>query len=52
VPEGSDVAVTVVGLSSLDDGHSSALGSHGIDDEEDRVDLWLEIPRTAPAPAA
>ena len=45
VPEGSDIAVTVVGLSSLDDGHSSALGSQGIDDEEDRVDLWLEIPR-------
>lgn len=45
VPEGSDIAVTVVGLSSLDDGHSSALGSLGIDDEEDRVDLWLEIPR-------
>ncbi|WP_255461228.1 hypothetical protein [Glaciihabitans sp. INWT7] len=46
VPEGSDIAVTVVGLSSLDEGHSSALGSQGIDDEEDRVDLWLEIPRT------
>jgi hypothetical protein len=45
VPGGSDIAVTVVGLSSLDDGHSSALGSQGIDDEEDRVDLWLEIPR-------
>ncbi len=47
VPGGSDVAVTVVGLSSHDDGHSSALGSQGIDDEEDQVDLWLEIPRTA-----
>ncbi len=46
VPEGSDVAVTVVGLSSLDDGRSSALGSQSIDDEEDRVDLWLEIPRS------
>lgn len=45
VPEGSDIAVTVVGLSSLDDGHSSALGIQGVDDEEDRVDLWLEIPR-------
>jgi hypothetical protein len=45
VPEGSDVAVTVVGLSSLDDGHASALGSHRIDEEEDKVDLWLEIPR-------
>lgn len=51
VPDDSDIAVTVVGLSSLDDGHSSALGSQGIDDEEDRVDLWLEIPRTA-RPAA
>ncbi|MCU1512930.1 MAG: hypothetical protein JWO10_20 [Microbacteriaceae bacterium] len=46
VPEGSDTAVTVVGLSSLDDGHASALGSNNADDEEDRVDLWLEIPRT------
>ena len=45
VPEGSDIAVTVVGVSSLDDGHASALGSQGIDDEEDQVDLWLEIPR-------
>jgi hypothetical protein len=50
VPEGSDVAITVVGLSSLDDGHASALGSHSSDDDEDdRVDLWLEIPRTAVA---
>ncbi|MET4782103.1 hypothetical protein [Glaciihabitans sp. UYNi722] len=47
VPEGSDIAITVVGLSSLDDGHASALGSHNIDDEEDQVDLWLEIPRAA-----
>ncbi|MCU1413836.1 MAG: putative rane protein [Microbacteriaceae bacterium] len=47
VPEGSDTAITVVGLSSLDDGHSSALGHHPENDEddEDRVDLWLEIPR-------
>jgi hypothetical protein len=46
VPEGSDTAVTVVGLSSSDEGHSSALGSHERDDDEgDRVDLWLEIPR-------
>jgi hypothetical protein len=49
VPEGSDIAVTVVGLSSFDEGHSSALGSQGIDDEEDRVDLWLEIPRAGAA---
>jgi hypothetical protein len=52
VPEGSDVAVTVVGLSSLDDGHASALGNHDIDEEEDKVDLWLEIPRTDAAPIA
>ncbi len=45
VPEGSDIAVTVVGLSSLDDGHASALGDHDADGEGDRVDLWLEIPR-------
>jgi hypothetical protein len=48
VPEGSDTAVTVVGLSSPDNGHSSALGNHTRDDDEgDRVDLWLEIPRVA-----
>jgi hypothetical protein len=47
VPEGSDTAITVVGLSSVDDSDASALGSHlQEDDEEDRVDLWLEIPRT------
>jgi hypothetical protein len=46
VPEGSDTAVTVVGLSSPDAGHSSALGKHTRDEDEgDRVDLWLEIPR-------
>jgi hypothetical protein len=49
VPEGSDIAVTVVGLSSADDGHASALGRLGADDEEDEVDLWLEIPRIAVA---
>ncbi len=47
VPEGSETAITVVGLSSLDDGHASALGHHATDgDDEDRVDLWLEIPRS------
>jgi hypothetical protein len=51
VPGGSDTAVTVVGLSSLDDGHASALGSHSDDDDEDRVDLWLEIPRSLDVPA-
>ncbi len=54
VPEGSDTAVTVVGLSSSDEGHASALGAHARDgDEGDRVDLWLEIPRVAaPQPNA
>ncbi|WP_349899510.1 hypothetical protein [Parafrigoribacterium soli] len=48
VPEGSDTAVTVVGLSSPDDGHSSALGEHAAEEGDgDRVDLWLEIPRVA-----
>lgn len=43
VPEGSDVAVTVVGLRSIADGQSVALGQQS--QEEDEVDLWLEIPR-------
>ncbi len=43
VPEGSDVAVTVVGLRSADDGQAVALGQEA--SEEDEVDLWLEIPR-------
>jgi hypothetical protein len=41
VPEGSETAVTVVGLVSRDDG-MSALGHDTSDDE---VALWLEIPR-------
>lgn len=44
VPEGSDIAVTVVGLKTVDD-DALALGQDSTDDEE--VDLWLEIPRTA-----
>lgn len=44
VPEGSDIAVTVVGLRSSDDGSASLLGD-SLDDDE--VELWLEIPRTA-----
>lgn len=44
VPEGSDVAVTVVGLRSSDDGSASLLGD-SLDDDE--VELWLEIPRVA-----
>lgn len=43
VPEGSDVAVTVVGLRSFADGESVALGQDSA--MEDEVDLWLEIPR-------
>lgn len=43
VPEGSEVAVTVVGLTSPDGGDSSALGHS--DEDDDQVDLWLEIPR-------
>jgi len=45
VPEGSDVAITVVGLRTVDDGHSSALGQDSLEDDE--VDLWLEIPRVS-----
>ena len=44
VPEGSDVAVTVVGLRSSDDGSASLLGD-SLDDDE--VELWLEIPRAS-----
>ncbi|WP_157155297.1 MULTISPECIES: hypothetical protein [unclassified Diaminobutyricimonas] len=46
VPEGSDVAVTVVGLRNVDNGHASALGQESEDDE---VALWLEISRVATA---
>lgn len=45
VPEGSDIAVTVVGLNSSDGGSASALGHADEDEDEDQVDLWLEIPR-------
>ncbi len=44
VPEGSDVAVTVVGLRSVDDGGAALLGHDEQDDDE--VELWLEIPRS------
>lgn len=43
VPEGSDIAVTVVGLRTVDD-DALALGQDSLEDDE--VDLWLEIPRT------
>lgn len=46
VPNGSDVAVTVVGLNSPRGGDATVLG-HPVDHEEDdEVELWLEIPRT------
>ena len=44
VPEGSDVAVTVVGLRTAGDGSASDLGQESLEDDE--VDLWLEIPRS------
>ncbi len=44
VPEGSVVAITVVGLRSSGDTQAVALGQESL--EEDEVDLWLEIPRT------
>lgn len=45
VPEGSDTAITVVGLRTVGDGATSALGPDDDDDDEE-VDLWLEIKRT------
>jgi hypothetical protein len=44
VPEGSDVAVTVVGLRTVGDDSASELGQESLEDDE--VDLWLEIPRS------
>ena len=43
VPEGSDIAVTIVGLRSVSE-DAAALGALD-EDAEDEVDLWLEIPR-------
>ena len=48
VPEGSDVAVTVVGLRSIADREAVALGLDSLEDDE--VDLWLEIPRVPVTP--
>ncbi len=45
VPEGSDIAVTVVGLKAVDDEEATLLGG----EREDEVELWLEIPRTGSA---
>ena len=44
-PEGSAIAVTVVGVTSPDGGDASALGHSVEDQDDDQVDLWLEIPR-------
>lgn len=44
VPEGSDVAVTVVGLRTADDEAAALLGG----ERDDEVELWLEIPRRSP----
>ncbi len=44
-PEGSDIAITVVGVTSPDGGDASALGRSVEDQDDDQVDLWLEIPR-------
>lgn len=48
VAEGSDVAVTVVGLRSGDE-TKRLLGHHDSDEDDEGVALWLEIPRTAAA---
>ena len=52
VPEGSGVAITVVALSSQDDGSARALGRNSQDDDDEQVDLWLEIRRPGAAPPA
>ena len=44
VPEGSDVAITVVGLRGTGDEEAADLGQEPL--EEDEVALWLEIPRS------
>ena len=48
VPEGSDIAVTVVGLRTADNEMAVALGQDSLEDDE--VDLWLEIPRSPVTP--
>jgi len=42
-PAHSDAAVTVVGLTTVGDGHASTLS----DDHDDEVDIWEEIPRSS-----
>lgn len=45
VPEGSDTAVTVVGLTSTAAGDDEPDTHETGEDDEEQVDLWLEIPR-------
>jgi hypothetical protein len=45
VADGSEVAVTVVGLTTSDDGNAGALGHNDENDDDDQVELWMEIPR-------
>ena len=45
VPEGSDVAVTVVGLRAMDEDELLARHDDDDDDDDAGVALWLEIPR-------
>jgi len=45
VPRDAAVAVTVLALSSANEGTHAALGQEPDDDDEDEIDLWLEIPR-------
>ena len=45
VPEGSDVAITVVGLRTSGDDTDAVLATESADGDEDEVVLWLEIRR-------
>lgn len=51
VPEGSDIAVTVVGLRRADSpnatGGINLLGHSSAESDEPEIDLWLEIPRVS-----
>lgn len=51
VPEGSDTAVTVVGLRRADSpnatGGINLLGHSSAESDEPEIELWLEIPRVA-----
>lgn len=45
VPDGSRVAITVVGLNSAGGGDANGLVHSVEENDEDQVELWLEIPR-------